>query len=128
MTRRPGESSRLASLRGSVSNFDRKKRTRFRDQQGILNILKGYGYEEVPPESVVNRLPGGRVYEATYRGQEVTIVLSIPSSLDTLDPFFRNNRDIDCWIVVDGELAAVIYDCVPYKLMDALPIDQRKAA
>lgn len=111
-----------------MSNFDRKKRTRFRDQQGILSILKGYGYEEAP-----TTLPGGRLYEAIYRGQEVTIVLSIPSTLDTLDPFFRNNRDIDCWIVVDGELAAVIYDCVPYKLMgtkatDALPIDQRKAA
>lgn len=104
-----------------MSNFDRKKRTRFRDQQGILSILKGYSYEEAPTS-----LPGGRLYEATYRGQEVTIVLSSPSSLDTLDPFFRNNRDIDCWIVVDGELAAVIYDCVPYKLMDALPIHQRK--
>ena len=108
-----------------MSNFDRQKRTRLREQQGILNVLKGYGYEEAPPTIPV---PAGRVYENTYRGQEVTIVLSSPSSFDTLDPFFRNNRDIDCWIVVDGELAAVIYDCVPYKLMDALPIDQRKAA
>mgnify|MGYP006883641912 CR=1 FL=1 len=91
-----------------MSNFDRKKRTRFRDQQGILNILKGYGYEENPLED--SPLPGGRVYEATYRGQEVTIVLSIPSSLDTLDPFFRNNRDIDCWIVVDGEPAELHHE------------------
>lgn len=103
-----------------MSNFDPKKRTRFTDQQGILRILKAYGFEENPPDDPP--LLGGRLYEGDWRGQEVTVVLLIPSTLDTLDPFFRNNRDIDCWVIIDGELSVVIHDCVPWKLLDALPI------
>lgn len=95
-------------------NFDEAKRTRRLEQKALIRLLKSDGYERIPTD-----LPGGAMFESPAGH---LVVMSVPSAMDESDPFYRNNQEIDCWIIdTDGELHQTLHDATSWRLDEVLP-------